>query len=61
MSDKDNGGFDTPEDWYEALKEIERGHMASGLVRDFDAWTSNWKNEKPEDAFYNEYPEYRDE
>lgn len=55
-----NGGFDTAYEWYRALKEVAGSHMLSRLVRDFDAWTLNWENEKPEDAFYNEYPEYRE-
>lgn len=55
-----NGGFETAEEWYGALKQVAGAHMLSSLVRDFEAWTSNWENEKPEDAFYNEYPEYQD-
>jgi len=56
-----NGEFDNADDWYEALRMVAGAHMCTGLVRDREAWTSNWKNEKPEDAFYNEYPEYRNE
>lgn len=53
-----NGGFENKEDWYKALKEVAGAHLCSRLVHDFEAWTSNWEHEKPEDSFYCEYPEY---
>lgn len=56
-----NGGFATEDAWYEALKLIAHRHHEERLVRDREAWVSNWQNENPEDAFYNEYPEYRNE
>lgn len=56
-----NGGFATEDEWYVALKQVASRHRKEGLVRDREAWVSNWQNENPEDAFYNEYPEYRDE
>ncbi|MDD2721633.1 MAG: hypothetical protein PHH47_13020 [Gallionella sp.] len=55
-----NGGFDTADDWYEALVILASAHMVRNLIRDREAWTSNWQNEKPEEAFYNEYPEYEE-
>lgn len=50
--------YETADEWYDALITIAGSHCVTHLVRDREAWTSNWQNETPEKAFYTEYPEY---
>ena len=40
-----NGGFTNAEDWYAALIEVAESHLLGHMVRDEEAWTSDWENE----------------
>ncbi|MCQ8182211.1 hypothetical protein NP603_13900 [Methylomonas sp. SURF-1] len=48
--------YETADDWYAALIELATAEGAAHLVRDREAWVSNWQNETPAEAFFNEYP-----
>lgn len=48
----------TQDQWYLELQQIAGKVQGKHLVRDREAWTSNWQNETPREAFIKEYPEY---
>ena len=47
--------------WYEALTEVAKRHDNERAVRDFYAWTMNWRTETPEEVYYSQYPEHSPE
>ena len=47
--------YETVEEWFKLLQELSRQHGRN--ILDFDAWTENWENESPNEAYYKEYPE----
>ena len=48
-------------DWVAALIRVAEKHRCERLIRDFEAWTANWINETPDEAFYAEYPAYAED
>jgi len=51
--------YDDADDWYSDLVAIAERHGNKSAVRDREGWTYNWKNETPEDAYYEMYPEHK--
>jgi hypothetical protein len=53
--------YDNEDDWYKELVEFAQMHCAGHLVKDRQAWVEGWQLNSPQDAFYDEYPEYIDQ
>ena len=51
--------YTSSDDWYEALKAIAKKHNNISAVRDQEGWTSDWENQTPELAYYEEFPEHK--
>ncbi len=56
----ENGDFDSQDEWYSALKKIAAYHSNSSAVRDREGWCETWETMKPEEAYYEEYPEHKE-
>lgn len=42
--------------WFKTLKSIAKENKNESAITDFEGWTSNWENESPSEAYYNEFP-----
>jgi hypothetical protein len=51
--------YTSSDDWYDALKAIAAKHDNTRAVRDREGWTDNWRNQTPEFAYYDEFPEHK--
>ena len=47
--------------WYIELLNVAARHNCVKLVRDKEAWCECWQDQTPEECFYDEYPEYRED
>lgn len=53
-----NHGFENADEWYGALVALAQSLSVVQLVRDREAWIEAWGSMTPEEAFFNEFPEY---
>ena len=50
--------YESPQEWFDALKTIAKSHNNEDAIKDFFGWTCNWETETPYTAYYNDFPEH---
>lgn len=50
--------YESKDEWYDHLVVVATNHANRTAVRDKEGWVDNWRNQTPEEAYYDEFPEH---